>query len=437
MFALIRFLNQFDNRPYIISTSNILDFKPSNEEDYDKNCIYSVYWEDKENPENTGTYSSQILLMAYTEEALENKRSRKRLRKTIVHPSDLETEDDAVPTPDKVTAKQGKKRLKDLQQTSKSTAYERILQEQLLNAQAKNCNATSATREPPKRRRILASDSGSDTDESVVSATELKNAKKDAAYWRHRYGEVSAENSKLTCIIETMQETIDVKLATIQQLLESQGSVVLPKATEDHHGSSQAALPAEEPAPSSGQIYAAEEREQVDLDCITPSPSHSVPKTTRQAPTWNLFDAFSVEEVSATMSDPQAEGKPKFSDIGGGRYHVNRGTTIGSSQADRIMKHTKPTMVAKDMAQAIWGRVGLARRTYGGKVAPKDKQNQNVVVRKELSPFKVGLVIETVQHWGLKNKVPVQQVVANMSTVMSQKIQDSRKALRRLGFEDF
>lgn len=64
MFVLVRFLNEFDNRPYIVPASNILDFKPSNEEDYDKNAIYSVYWDDKENPENTGTYSSQILLMA-------------------------------------------------------------------------------------------------------------------------------------------------------------------------------------------------------------------------------------------------------------------------------------------------------------------------------------------------------------------------------------
>ncbi|KAG0411458.1 hypothetical protein HPB47_011413 [Ixodes persulcatus] len=44
---------------------------------------------------------------------------------------------------------------------------------------------------------------------------------------------------------------------------------------------------------------------------------------------------------------------------------------------------------------------------------------------------------ETVQHWGHQNKVPVQQVITNMSTALSQKIQDSRKALRCLGFEDF
>ncbi|KAG0438557.1 hypothetical protein HPB47_016965 [Ixodes persulcatus] len=35
---------------------------------------------------------------------------------------------------------------------------------------------------------------------------------------------------------------------------------------------------------------------------------------------------------------------------------------------------------------------------------------------------------EIVQHWRHQNKVPVQQVITNMSTVLSQKIQDSRKA---------
>lgn len=42
----------------------------------------------------------------HTEEALEKKRAMKKLRKTVVHSSDLESEDDAVPQPDKATAKQ-------------------------------------------------------------------------------------------------------------------------------------------------------------------------------------------------------------------------------------------------------------------------------------------------------------------------------------------
>ncbi|KAG0436938.1 hypothetical protein HPB47_017688 [Ixodes persulcatus] len=117
------------------------------------------------------------------------------------------------------------------------------------------------------------------------------------------------------------------------------------------------------------------------------------------------------------------------------KYHVNRSTTIGSSQAEKIMGHVKPSMVAKDMAVALWGRIGLAQRTYGGKVAPKDYKNPDCVARKELSPAKVGLVLETVQHWGQQNKVPVNNVVSNISNVLAQKIQDTRKALRRQGIE--
>ncbi|XP_040358849.1 uncharacterized protein LOC121047574 [Ixodes scapularis] len=119
------------------------------------------------------------------------------------------------------------------------------------------------------------------------------------------------------------------------------------------------------------------------------------------------------------------------------KYHLNRGTTIGSHQARKVMSHHKPAMVAKDMAQALWGRIGLAQRTFGGKLAPKDYHNPNAVVRKELSPQKVGLVIETVQHWGQINKASVTDVVDSMSTVLSQKIQDVRKALRRRGISDF
>lgn len=45
------------------------------------------------------------------------------------------------------------------------------------------------------------------------------------------------------------------------------------------------------------------------------------------------------------------------------------------------------------MAQAIWGREGLAEHTYGGRLAPKDYRNPTNVVRKELRPQKVALII--------------------------------------------
>ncbi|KAH7961040.1 hypothetical protein HPB52_001225 [Rhipicephalus sanguineus] len=75
------------------------------------------------------------------------------------------------------------------------------------------------------------------------------------------------------------------------------------------------------------------------------------------------------------------------------QYHVKDGLMIGSKQAEKILGHKKPSLVVKDMAQAIWGREGLAERSYGGKLAPKDYKNPNAVVRKQLSPHKVALII--------------------------------------------
>ncbi|KAG0434896.1 hypothetical protein HPB47_018802 [Ixodes persulcatus] len=196
----------------LCSTKSIKDFNPTDENDYDKNGVYSTYWEDKEKCENSGIYSAQILLLAYTREDLEKKRTSKRLRKAVVHPSDFEAEDDTAASSDRVSLKQGKKRQKEMQQAAKNSAYECILQEQLSNSQRKNSGVVSAISAPGRRKRQL-SDSDSDTDESVVSSVELKRAKTDAAFWRRRYTEACQEKAKLTNIIESMQRTSDGKLA--------------------------------------------------------------------------------------------------------------------------------------------------------------------------------------------------------------------------------
>lgn len=69
------------------------------------------------------------------------------------------------------------------------------------------------------------------------------------------------------------------------------------------------------------------------------------------------------------------------------------GVIIGVTQEDKILAHKKPLLIAKDMAQAIWGREGLAERSYGGKLAPKDYKNPTAVLRKQRSPQKVAVVI--------------------------------------------
>ncbi|KAL1444442.1 hypothetical protein MTO96_029863 [Rhipicephalus appendiculatus] len=106
-------------------------------------------------------------------------------------------------------------------------------------------------------------------------------------------------------------------------------------------------------------------------------------------------------------------------------FHSRR-LVRASGQAEKI-GHKKPYLVVKDMAKAIWGREGLAEQSYGGKLAPKDYKNPTAVVRKQLSPEKVAVIIDTVVHWGSKTSVLVKETVDNLSTTLSQKIQDIRR----------
>ncbi|XP_040359515.1 uncharacterized protein LOC121047902 [Ixodes scapularis] len=138
---------------------------------------------------------------------------------------------------------------------------------------------------------------------------------------------------------------------------------------------------------------------------------------------WNLH--------VSSVADPRAAGHAPFTDVGGGRFHLKSGITIGSHQAKKALGQRKPALMAKDIAQALWGRQGLADRTYGGKLAPKDYHKPDAILRKEMTPEKVALVIETVTHWGTRAGVPVADAIDNISTILSRKIQDVRKSLKR------
>lgn len=64
MFALVRFLNEYDEEPYAVPVEDVKDFNPANENVFDRNKVYSTFWKDSEAPENTGLYPSQVLLLA-------------------------------------------------------------------------------------------------------------------------------------------------------------------------------------------------------------------------------------------------------------------------------------------------------------------------------------------------------------------------------------
>ncbi|XP_037515550.1 uncharacterized protein LOC119391983 [Rhipicephalus sanguineus] len=97
-------------------------------------------------------------------------------------------------------------------------------------------------------------------------------------------------------------------------------------------------------------------------------PSHTAP--TPPPPAHMDTTSKPAADALPTAADPKAH--TAFTDIGDGKYHVKDGLMIGSKQAEKILGHKKPPLVVKDMAQAIWGREGLAERSYGGKLAPKE-----------------------------------------------------------------
>ncbi|KAL1426888.1 hypothetical protein MTO96_000424 [Rhipicephalus appendiculatus] len=64
MFAVVRFLNDFDEKRHVIPVADIKDFKPANDSDFDKRATYSAFWRDPVDDEDTGFYNAQILMLA-------------------------------------------------------------------------------------------------------------------------------------------------------------------------------------------------------------------------------------------------------------------------------------------------------------------------------------------------------------------------------------
>lgn len=62
-FALVRFTS--DNVKVVTEISNVKNFFPENETDFDKNCKYKVVWQDDigEEDANSVYYSANILLL--------------------------------------------------------------------------------------------------------------------------------------------------------------------------------------------------------------------------------------------------------------------------------------------------------------------------------------------------------------------------------------
>ncbi|KAH7977848.1 hypothetical protein HPB49_003756 [Dermacentor silvarum] len=128
------------------------------------------------------------------------------------------------------------------------------------------------------------------------------------------------------------------------------------------------------------------------------------------------------------MLDPQ---KPDFSYMGDGFFHLKDGFCVSGAQAAKIFGNKKGTLVCKDTAQALWGSAILATRSVSGNIAPK-KRALGELPKQQLTPKKVDVVVATIQHWGKEKNVDVSDTMKNLSRLLTEKIQDVSKALRKL-----
>ncbi|KAH7978647.1 hypothetical protein HPB49_006282 [Dermacentor silvarum] len=111
-------------------------------------------------------------------------------------------------------------------------------------------------------------------------------------------------------------------------------------------------------------------------------------------------------------------------------FHLQRGICLTSIQAKRIFSHKKPTLVVKETAQAIWSQKGLASRSVKGGIAPR-KKSLGEPAKPALTPEKVNIVEATLSHWARVNDLDSSAIAANLTNILSEKIQDCIKAERK------
>ncbi|KAH7983527.1 hypothetical protein HPB52_012414 [Rhipicephalus sanguineus] len=93
MFAVVRFLDDFDEKRHVIPVTDIKDFRPANGSDFNKRATYTAFLRDPVDDEDTEFYNAQILMLAGTSQ--EQKRNRESAKEALYHKILANTLDDA------------------------------------------------------------------------------------------------------------------------------------------------------------------------------------------------------------------------------------------------------------------------------------------------------------------------------------------------------
>ncbi|KAK8771492.1 hypothetical protein V5799_025263 [Amblyomma americanum] len=225
MFALVRFVEDDKDKRYVISVADIENFEPKNELDFDNTKTYDAYWQD-EDEDNSGIYVVQILKLAATKEEMEREMKVKRVHVPPIRMSEVDnvTECGVPAAARKKSLKQQEKAKQQNQITSKKQQYEDVLKRHVSHSLQKNAaipgHSSIGRKASKKRKPQILDDSTESEDESVVSSRELKNAVKEAKYWKQRYRLEQEHTASLKRELDFLKRKVELQLSSFQQTLD-------------------------------------------------------------------------------------------------------------------------------------------------------------------------------------------------------------------------
>ncbi|XP_075722002.1 uncharacterized protein LOC142814582 isoform X7 [Rhipicephalus microplus] len=377
MFALVRFLDSdhaHDTRRYVVRVEDIHDFHPKHETDFDGKAVYVVHWEDEANGDDTGEYKAQILRLGATEKEARESPKRIPIPKIAVEEgSDVEG---AVTK--KATAARMKKTAVN-RTAAKKDRYEQILKKQMSHALRQNSEQTRKTR--------LSSSSSSD--DSLVSSSEVTEEKKKTKFWKKRCKELRQDNIFLQEQVSSQQVLLNSKFLRFEDLQHSK---------------------------------------EADVESCTVQARKETAKATSNLDAGSLHSRSAIDDF---IEEPPTSMTGKcFSYLEDGSFHLQKGICLTPIQAKRILSHKKARLVVKETAQAIWSQKGLASRSVKGGVAP-GRRNLGEVAKPALTPEKVAVLEETLNHWSHVTGADSSIAARNLTSILTEKIQDCIKAERR------
>ncbi|XP_075734681.1 uncharacterized protein LOC142761769 isoform X2 [Rhipicephalus microplus] len=267
--------------------------------------------------------------------------------------------------------------------------------------------------------------SSSSSDDSLVSSSEVTEEKKKTKFWKKRCKELRQDNIFLQEQVSSQQVLLNSKFLRFEDLQHSKEADVESCTVQARKETAKATSNLD-----AGSLHS---RSAIDGKALGLFLLYCL----RVIITMQNIYADFIEEPPTSMtacaakeSDDLPSPRKCFSYLEDGSFHLQKGICLTPIQAKRILSHKKARLVVKETAQAIWSQKGLASRSVKGGVAP-GRRNLGEVAKPALTPEKVAVLEETLNHWSHVTGADSSIAARNLTSILTEKIQDCIKAERR------